>query len=151
MVTKKQINAFFEGRSVAIAGVSRDKKKFGFQVFKTMKEKGSLELFPVNPNADEILGHTCYHSIGDLPDGVQSIVILTRKDKTEQAVTDALQKGMKNIWIQQMSQTPEALRIAGESGANVIHGKCIMMFAEPVSGVHKFHRALSGFFGRLPK
>jgi uncharacterized protein len=150
MVTNAQIDQFFSC-PVALAGVSRNTRKFGYQVYKTLADKKKYTLYPVNPNADEIDGQKCYRDIMSLPADAQSIVILTRKDKTEEAVRQAVQRGMKNIWIQQMGHTFDALRIAKESGANVIFGKCIMMFGEPVAGVHKFHRSIYKLFGRLPK
>ena len=62
----------------------------------------------------------------------------------------AKEKGIKNIWIQQMSESEEALRELEGTDINYIHGKCIMMFSEP-DGMHKFHRGIIKFFGRLPK
>lgn len=150
MITKKQIDAFFEQKKVAVAGASRNPKKFGYQVYKTLQEKG-ITAFPVNPHTDEIDGQKCYRDIASLPPEVASVVILTKKDQTEKVVKEALQKGIKNIWIQQMAQTPEALKAGQDGGINLIHGKCIMMFAEPVGGVHKFHRSLMKLFGKLPK
>jgi uncharacterized protein len=151
MITKAQIDQFFSMPDIALVGVSRNPKKFGHVVLTTMLEKKKYKLYPVNPNADEIAGQKCYHDIQSLPADVNAIVMLTKKDSTEDAVRQAVQKGIKNIWIQQGTHTLDALRAAKESGANVIYGKCIMMFSEPVSSVHKFHRSVMKFFGRLPK
>ena len=151
MITKAQIDQFFSQPAIALVGVSRNQKKFGYQVFKTMADKKKYTLYPVNPNTDTIDGQKCYRDIASLPADAQAIILLTKRDKTEEAVKQSVQKGIKNIWIQQMGHTLESLRIAKESGANVIYGKCIMMFAEPVSGFHKFHRSIYKFFGRLPK
>jgi uncharacterized protein len=151
MITKAQIELFFSKPGIALAGVSRNPRKFGFQVLKTMMEKKKYDLYPINPHTDEIAGLKCYRDIASLPAGVNSIVILTRKDKTEETVKQCVQKGIKNIWIQQSGHTLEALREAKGSGANVIYGKCIMMFAEDVQGFHKFHRSIYKLFGSLPK
>jgi uncharacterized protein len=151
MITRKQVDEFYQQPAIALVGVSRNPKKFGYQVFKTMADKKKYTLYPVNPNTDEIDGQKCYRDIASLPQDAQSIVIMTKKVKTEETVKLAVQKGIKNIWIQQGSHTLDALRIAKESGANVIYGKCIMMFSDPVAGVHKFHRSMMKFFGRLPK
>jgi uncharacterized protein len=151
MIRKAQIDEFFGQPAIALAGVSRNPKKFGYQVFKTLADTKKLTLYPVNPNTDEIDGQKCFRDIMALPADVRAIAILTKKDKTEDAVKMAVQKGIKNIWIQQMGQTDNAIKIAQDSGANVIYGKCIMMFAEPVKSVHKFHRSILKIFGRLPK
>jgi predicted CoA-binding protein len=151
MITKAQIDEFFKSTNVAVVGVSRNPKKFGCVVFQTLLDKKKYVLYPINPNVEEIGENKCYHDIMSLPADTNGIVILTRKDKTAAVVQQAVDKGIRQIWIQQHCDTPEALKIAGDKGANVIHGKCIMMFAEPVIGFHKFHRSLMGFFGRLPK
>ncbi len=149
MITKVQIDQFFSS-PVALAGVSRNPKKFGYMAFQTMLEKNRYDLYPVNPNAGEIAGKKCYPDVASLPSQVQSILIMTGKQQTAEVVKQALAKGLKNIWLQQGSENPEALKFAREAGVNLIHGKCIMMFAEP-RGIHKFHRSIVKFFGGLPK
>jgi heterodisulfide reductase subunit B len=50
-----------------------------------------------------------------------------------------------------MSETEETLKIAQENDTEIIHHKCIFMFAEPVSGLHKFHRTINKIIGKMPK
>jgi predicted CoA-binding protein len=151
MITHAQIDAFFSVDTIAVAGVSRNPKKFGNIIFRTISDKKKYRVLPVNPAVDEIEGQKCYRDIASLPDAVHSIVLVTPKNKTAEALKSAIAKGIKNIWIQQHTETPEAIRIASESGLNVIFKKCIIMFTEPVAGFHRFHRNMMKFFGRLPK
>jgi len=150
MVTKTQIKEFYSQSQYAMIGVSRDKKKFGFAAFNELKKRG-YNLFPVNSNTDTIDGATCYRSVETLPSGVTAAVVMTPKKATLDVVQQLIQKGIKQIWIQQNSDTPEALEFARNNGANLIHGKCILMFSEPVAGFHKFHRTLLKLFGGLPR
>jgi len=150
MITLNQIGEFLEPKKIAIAGVSRDPKKFGAVVFNNLKKKG-FEVYPVNPNADEIQGGKCYKSVGELPAGVDRLLIATPKTETANVVKEAAEKGMKMIWIQLSADTPEAVKIANENNIPVIYKKCIYMFAEPVESVHKFHRYLVKLFGGYPK
>ena len=55
------------------------------------------------------------------------------------------------IWIQQKSETPEAVKAVGDAGIPLIHNKCIFMFADPVTGPHGFHRFFVKLFGGYPK
>ncbi len=148
--TKASIDAFLASRKLAIAGVSRDPKKFGYQVFKQMQEKG-FEVYPVNPETDMIDGNPCFRSIGSLPLNVHSLLIVTGKKQTRGIVAEAIAKGIDNIWIQQMSDTPEAIELAGSRPLNLVTGECILMHTNPVTGFHKFHRNIRRFFGRMPK
>jgi len=150
MVTKKEIEKFFEAKKLAIAGVSRDNKKFGYRVFKDLTDKG-FEVYPINPNTDKIDGKKCYTNVGELPSDVGSLLIVTPKGATDAVLREAINKGITNIWVQQMSDTKETMKIAEEYQKEIIHKKCIYMFAEPVMGAHKFHRAILKLFGMLPK
>jgi hypothetical protein len=149
-ISQEQINKFFEGKQIAVAGVSRNPKKFGHVVFKELTDKG-YRMVPVNPNASEINGVTCYNSVEKLPEDIESLLIMTPKAKTDDILRAALKRGIKNVWVQQMSDTQETLKIAGEYQQEIIFGKCIFMFTKPVAGIHKFHRTLVKLFGGLPK
>lgn len=148
-VTKAQINQFLASKEIAVAGVSRDKKKFGRIVFEELKKKG-YNVVPVNPNIDQVDETKCYSSVDDLPPTVKSLLIVTPKNQTDNVLRQAIHKGIKYIWVQQMSETRETVSLAQEYDREIIHKKCIFMFAEPVVGVHKIHRFLAGLFGRLP-
>jgi len=149
-IKKQQIESFFKAEKIAIAGVSRSSKKFGYQVFHELKLK-KYPVIPLNPNADTIDGEVCYKKISDLPSGTESLLILTPKHETDAVLKEAIGKGIKNIWIQQMSETPDSMKIAAEAQKEIIAGKCVFMFAEPVQSIHKFHRAIVKLFGGLPK
>lgn len=149
-VRRQQIDDFFKRRLIAVAGVSRNPKKFGYEVFKELRGKG-YEVLPVNPNTDEIAGVKCYKNVASLPEQVDSMLIVTPKDQTDDLLREGINKGIKNIWVQQMSNTSETLKIAEEYEKEIIFGKCIFMFAEPVKSFHRFHRSLVKIFGGLPK
>ncbi len=142
------IKDFFSTNSIAIAGASRNAKKFGNIVCRKLKEKG-FNIYPVNPSGESICDLQTYKEIADLPTEVQHLIILTRKDRTTEIVKQAIAKGIQNIWIQQMSDSPEAIEIATEAGIHLICGKCLFMYAEPVEGMHKFHRGCKKLFGQL--
>jgi predicted CoA-binding protein len=149
MTTLKQINDFLDSQPIALVGVSRNPKKFGYAAFKELKEKG-MKIIPVNPEADQIMGEKSYPNVKALPSEVQGIIILTKKEKTAAVVREAKEKGINHIWIQQMADTKEALKELDGSGINFITGECILMHYKPHS-IHKFHGRLKRFFGRFPK
>ena len=109
-----------------------------------------MKLIPVNPEAIEILGIKSYPNVKMLPSDVQGIIILTKKEKTYSVVKEAKEKGIKQVWIQQMVDTREAIDELKNSDINYITGECILMHFKPHS-IHKFHGNLRKFFGRFPK
>jgi uncharacterized protein len=149
MNTLKQINQFLDAQPIALVGVSRNPKKFGYAAFKELKEKG-MKLIPVNPEADEIMGEKSYRNVSTLPADVKGIIVMTKKEKTASVVRDAVARGIKEIWIQQMADSKEALNELKGSDINYITGECILMHYKPHS-IHKFHGRLKKFFRMFPK
>lgn len=150
MITKAQIEDFYKQGRIGIVGVSRKKNKFGRTVYDELKKKG-INVLPINPQTDNIEGDICHKDIASLPGDVNALAIITRKSQTLEIVKQAISKGINNLWIQQGSDTTETLEFLKQHNVNLIYGKCIMMFSEPVGGMHKFHRSVMKFFGKLPK
>ncbi|HRZ43523.1 MAG TPA: CoA-binding protein [Bacteroidales bacterium] len=147
---KPIIDQILQQKHVAVAGVSRNKSKFGYIVFDHLKKSG-YTVYPINPNVDEIADTRCYRDISSLPDTVTALVTVTKPEVTESLVKEAGAKGIGLVWMQQGSQNEAALKAAEEAGISVVQKRCIMMFAEPVKSVHGFHRAILKFFGKYPK
>ena len=139
---------FLSAGKYAVAGVSRDPKKFGSVVFKTLREKG-MDVVPVNPNSDEIFGQKCYRSVSDIPSDVKGVILMTPKEETLGVARSAINRGIKDIWVQQGAETKETISELEKEDINLISKECIMMFWKP-DGMHSFHRFLKKIFGRLP-
>ncbi|PWB72712.1 hypothetical protein C3F09_06210, partial [candidate division GN15 bacterium] len=116
--------------------------------YTTLKQRG-YEVYPVNPNYSAVDGDRCYKSFSDLPPGVESAVFVLPPSAASQAVADAQSFGIKRIWFQQGARYDSAIKQAQDAGMQVVCRKCILMYAQPVSGVHAFHRFLARMFGRV--
>jgi predicted CoA-binding protein len=148
MVSKTAIDDFLGQESLALAGLSRSGKKFGNAVLKDLSAKG-YEVLPVHPEAAEIGGVRCYPSLADLPSRVGGLVLVVPPAQTEALVKEAHETGIVRVWMQQGAESDAAIRYCEDHGIDVVHGECIMMFAQP-KGIHKLHRWLRGVFGKLP-
>lgn len=149
MVTLDKIEEFIASEPIAMVGVSRNPKKFGFTAFRELKEKG-MNIIPVNPYAHEIHGVRVFPDIASLPEEVRALIIMTPKNQTAGVLKEARAKGLKQIWLQQMSESKEALQVFEGTDVNLITNQCILMHYKPHS-VHKFHMRLKKLFGRFPK
>ena len=130
MLSEDTINAFLKARSLAVFGVSRDPEKYGYKVYKTLKEKG-LPVFAVNPRATEVDGDPVYPGLHALPELPEAIVTVVPPDVTKAVVEQALQAGIRKIWMQPGSEHEEAIRQAQQHGATVVFGgPCIMVVAK---------------------
>ena len=150
MTTLTNINSFLEDKKIIVAGASINEKKFGHAIVKFLSENG-YSVCPVNPLREEILGIKCYKDIKSVPDEYSKLFIVTPKSQTDDIIREAGEKGIKDLWIQQGSQSKDSIELATKLDMNLISGKCLFMFAEPVGSIHKFHRGLVKFFGRYPK
>ena len=145
----KTINEFMGQKNIAVAGVSRTKHKFGNTIFNELAKKG-VNVYPVNPNLDEFEGMKCYKSIESLPADVTGILFNTKPAVTAKLIREAEAKGIKNIWLQQGSADKNTIAENENSASNIVSGQCILMFTEPVKGIHGFHRWLKKSFGKFP-
>jgi len=150
MTRLQAIEDFLSTKTMAITGVSRDPKKFGGAVYKHLTDNG-FTVFPVNPNAERIGESKCYADVASLPDEVDRLYIVTPKKETKSILEEAIKKGIRKIWIQQMLHSDEALNLARENNLELITKECIFMYAEPVTGPHKFHRFFKKLFGQYPR
>lgn len=149
MTTLESVEQFLDQRQLALAGASRSGNKFGNSALKELTKKG-YEITLIHPEADEIDGVKCYPSLADLPHEVGGLLLVVPPQQTEKIVPQAVEAGIQNIWMQQGSESMEAVKYCEDNDINVVYGECIMMFAEP-EGFHNFHRWLWGLLGKLPK
>jgi hypothetical protein len=151
MNVRSQIDRFLENKTIAIAGVSRNPQKFGHYVYATLRKKG-YEIYAINPNANEIDGELCYKSVAQVPDRVSSLLILSPANETMALLEEALMYAphIKNVWIQNGSDSPELLEVARKNNLSIVTRACILMYANP-SGFHKLHQQLSYLFGGYHK
>lgn len=144
---KSEIQEFVKSRRFAVVGVSRDKKKFGNTIYRELKDRGYV-VYGVNPSMEEIEGDRCFHSVSELRNRVDAVVLCLNPDHVEPVLRDAAGAGVKQIWLQQGAQSRQAIDAGKNLGLNVIGGKCILMYAEPVHSFHGFHRFLVRLIGR---
>ena len=149
MISKAAVEDFIAQRTLAVVGVSRKGRKFGNLAYRDLKTKG-FRVFPVNPNAETIEGDRCYPSLSALPERVEGVLIVVPPAETERVVRDAAAAGIRRVWMQQGAESPEAIRFCQENDISVVHGECILMFAEPAALYHRAHRWVWGVLGKLP-
>jgi len=150
MADKQIVEKFTACKKIAVAGVSRDSKKFGTAVYKELKAKG-YELFPINPNMENLNGDTCYPDLKSLPETVDGLLCVVPPAQTEKLLQEAHQTGINLVWMQQGSASKAAIQYCKDNNIDEVHGECILMFAEPVASFHKFHRWIWKILGKLPK
>jgi len=123
----KLIEDFLERSNVfAVVGASRDPGKYGHQVYRDLQAAG-YKVYPVNPNADEILGVKCYPSLESLPEKPQVVDLVVPPKVTNQIVKTCKKLGIRKVWLQPGSESETALNFCKENSIEVVHGVCVMV------------------------
>ena len=121
-----------KSKKIAVVGLSPKEDRPSNRVAKYLVEHG-YEIVPVNPGQEEILGKKCYRSITDIPFDVDIANLFLNASRVPDAVEQALEKGIKIIWMQLGIFHREAGEKALNSGASVIMDKCIKIEHEKLN------------------
>jgi uncharacterized protein len=150
MTSKTAVDGFMAERTLAIVGVSRSGRKFGNAILKDLSAKG-YRMLPVHPEATTIDQFPTSPSLAALPEKPGGVVVVVPPAQALQVVHEAHEAGIRRVWLQQGASSPDAIRFCEEHGMSVVHGECLLMFAEPVGFFHGAHRWVWKLIGRLPK
>jgi len=140
------IEKFLSEKHIAVVGVSD--RKFGGAIYKALKQRG-YTVYPVRPNRTSFDGDTCYPRLTDLPPHVKAAVVAVSPITAEGVVEDAHAAGITQLWFQQWKNFSRASARAAALGMQTVSRKCVLMYAQPVTGIHAVHRFLARLFGRL--
>lgn len=113
--------------TLAVVGASRDTHKFGFQVYRALKE-ARYTVYPVNPNVEEIDGDAAYPLLDNLPLRPDCVVTVVPPEVTYQIVRQAGQLTIPAVWMQPGSESDSAVAEAQANGMQVVYGgPCIIV------------------------
>ncbi len=126
-MTREDIAAFFRSKVIAVAGASRDKRKYGSRVYRRLKSLGRYTVYPVNPQAAEIDGDRCYPTLAGLPERPDAVIFITPPPRTAAVMREALELGVKVFWTQPGAEDSAVVRLAEEAGASLVHGRCVLV------------------------
>ncbi len=112
------LRSFFYPESLAVVGASANPDKDGYRLLKNILDGGFRgTVYPINPNALEILGLPANKSVLDVEGKIDLAVVVIAAGSIPQAVAEFGKKGIKNVLIissgfQEIGS--EGIRIAGE-------------------------------------
>jgi predicted CoA-binding protein len=138
---------FIEKKKIAVIGASRSGKKFGNSAAKELMNRG-YEVFFIHPNTDTIDGHPTYPNLRAVQDLVETLWVSVHPSQVSEILQEAAKVGLKKIWLQQGAESPDLLVLGQQLDLNIITGKCILMYAEPVRSFHKFHQLIWKWIGQ---
>ena len=106
--------------TVAILGASADRSKYGNKSLQAHIRAG-YEVFPVNPNADEVEGLKTYPTLDDLPvDRLDRVSVYVRPAVLLGLLDSIGRKSPAEVWLNPGTDTPEVVARAAAMGLNAI-------------------------------
>ena len=89
------LDPFFNPKSVAVIGASRDQQKLGHVILENLKISFKGQLYPINPNAEEILGLKAYQSVLDVKEPIDHAVIVVPAEVVNKTISECIKKKIK--------------------------------------------------------
>ncbi len=132
------LNNFFNPKSIAVIGASRTPGKIGYDILKNVIQYGYQgAVFPINPEASEILGLKAYPSILDVPDEIELAVVAVPPKRVLEVIGQCGEKGISAAVIitagfresgsEGTKLEDELVKKARESGVRFIGPNCLGM------------------------
>jgi predicted CoA-binding protein len=78
--------------------------------------------------------------LNTLKEPVEGVIIAVPQDQSEKAVREAIEAKIPRVWLQRGCESKTAIALCEQDGIPVVHGECVLMYAEPVRSFHAFHR-----------
>ena len=148
------VDDFLSLQAIAVAGVSRDPggSHASNGIYSRLKDRG-YEVFPVNPNADKVMGDTCYKRIKDIPEGVDGVVIATNPSVSLAVAQECKELGIDKVWIHKNfgagSYSQEAHDYCRENGITALVS-CPLWYGQTSDGFHKVFGAACRLLRQVP-
>ena len=117
-----ECEGFWDATSYAIVGRQSSKKAYPKITYGALKEQGKT-VYPIDPGSGEVDGDKAYPDFASLPAPVKAAILELPKEETAAWVAKAADAGVEQIWMHQMTDTPEAIAEAEKRGLKVITGQ----------------------------
>lgn len=146
---------FLAQRRIAVTGVSAHPAGHGSNaVYVRLRERG-YQVFAVNPNSPTAEGDPTYADLAAIPGGAEAVVIGTRPEHAEATMRQAIDLGIRLVWMHRAfgtgSVSETATRLGREHGVTVIDGGCPLMFGTTSDGGHRFMCRMLTLTGAVPR
>lgn len=91
---------FFNPSGIAVIGATPNKLKGGYAIIKNLMTGFKGNIYPINPNYQEIEGIPCYPSVRDIPENVDLGIIFIPAKFIPDALEDCAAKGIPGVMIE---------------------------------------------------
>lgn len=133
------LDPFFRPHSIAVIGASTNPEKLGWAVLDNLVNGGYLSngrrVYPINPNADEVLGLRAYPSVLEVSEPVDLAVIVIPYQIVPQAIRTCGEKGIPAAIVisagfreagqEGLERELELIELADQYGIRLVGPNCL--------------------------
>jgi predicted CoA-binding protein len=106
-------------KTIAVVGLSDNPQRDSHRVAKYLQSQG-YRIIPVNPMIEEALGERSYPDLKSVPEHIDMVDIFRRSELVPPVVAEAIEVGVRYIWMQDGVINQEAAARAEAAGIPVV-------------------------------
>jgi len=111
----------------AVVGLSENRARVAYRIAEYLQDL-KMEIVPVHPRADTVLGAQGYLSLAEVPSSpdnpIDVVDVFVRSDLAGEVVDQAIAVGAKAVWLQLGVVDQEAAARAHAAGLDVVMDTC---------------------------
>jgi predicted CoA-binding protein len=111
---------------VTVLGASPKKHRYAYRAMEMLRDYGHRAV-PINPAFKEILGETCYPSIKDAPQPIDTVTMYLGKQRSDPLIADILEAKPRRIIMNPGAENEDLAREARAKGIEVVEGCTLVM------------------------
>ncbi|RAI44829.1 CoA-binding protein [Rhodoplanes roseus] len=150
----RDIRPLVAPRSIAVIGASTNAQKSGGVLFHNLV-RGDFAgpLYPINPNAAEVMGRKAYPSLADVPEKVDLVYIVLPRDHVEGAVRQCIAAGARaaSIITAGFAEASEAGRVDQERIRSMAREAGLLLGGPNTIGMVNAECGMMGSFVNFPR
>ena len=113
-------------KTIAVVGASPDPGRDSNRIMEYLMRVG-YEVFPVNPNYEEVLGKQCFPTVKSIGKPIDIVDVFRRSEFVDEVAKDAVESDAKTLWMQLGVHSQDACQYAEGHDIKVVMNRCIMV------------------------
>ena len=141
--TAERVNWVFNHcQTIAVVGLSPRPDRASFDVAQYMQSRG-YHIVPVNPNAEQVLGQTCYPNLIEAArhHRIDLVNCFRNSEDIAPIVDEALAIGARAVWLQLGIRDDASMHKAVQAGLVALQDRCLKIDHKAVAGGSRMAQA----------
>lgn len=126
MAMERLIEEMLSKKVWAVVGATDNATKFGYKIYTKLKRFG-YEVYAINPMYQTVDGDVCYPDLKSVGKEIDCVNIVVGPERAQKALEAVNEMGIKNIWFQPGTFTPEIIDRSEVLGLNTVYYNCVLV------------------------